>query len=81
MAPATGHAGFAKVVYGEGDKQRTINSYAFNHYLHHKYFECNYSDGVFPLDKMFGTFHDGSEASHQAMRERQRRRRGSDSLQ
>ena len=29
--------------------------------MHHKYFECNYADGAIPLDKLFGTFHNGSE--------------------
>ena len=44
------------------------NGYA--HYLHHKYFEVNYSDGAIPLDKWFGTYHDGSPAADQQMRKR-----------
>lgn len=28
------------------------------HYLHHRYFECNYGTGGTPLDKWFGTFRD-----------------------
>ncbi len=43
----------------------------FFHYLHHKYFECNYgADGVFPMDKWFGTFHDGTKDSQARMDER-----------
>ena len=30
-------------------------------------FEVNYADGAIPLDKWFGTFHDGSEEAHEAM--------------
>ncbi|MDE0782115.1 MAG: sterol desaturase family protein, partial [Planktomarina sp.] len=44
------------------------DSYA--HYLHHKYFECNYADGILPLDKWFGTFHDGSEEAQERLRHR-----------
>ena len=32
-----------------------------HHYLHHKYFECNYGDLTIPFDKWFGSFHDGSK--------------------
>ena len=48
------------------------------HYLHHRYFEVNYGgDGRVPIDKWFGTFHDGSPEAHEAMNKRvlARRRR------
>lgn len=64
MAPAPGHAGFDKVVVGEG---KVIDVPCHAHYLHHKYFECNYADGAIPLDKWFGTFHDGSDEAQKAM--------------
>ena len=28
------------------------------HYLHHRFFECNYGSNSSPLDKIFGTFRD-----------------------
>ena len=28
------------------------------HYLHHRFFECNYGNSRIPLDKFFGTFRD-----------------------
>jgi sterol desaturase/sphingolipid hydroxylase (fatty acid hydroxylase superfamily) len=28
------------------------------HYLHHRFFECNYGTGAVPFDKWFGTFRD-----------------------
>jgi sterol desaturase/sphingolipid hydroxylase (fatty acid hydroxylase superfamily) len=46
----------------------------FTTYLHHKYYECNYADGVVPLDKWFGTFHDGSREAQEAMDRRFRER-------
>ena len=43
----------------------------FFHYLHHRYFECNYGgDGPVMLDKVFGTFHNGTDEATEAMNER-----------
>ena len=67
LAPARGHAGFDKVVLGDGT---AIDMHCYEHYLHHKFFECNYSDGVIPIDKWFGTFHDGSKEAEQRMNDR-----------
>lgn len=69
LAPALGHVGFHKLltkrenVYGIGQR--------YFHFLHHRYFECNYGgDGTVPLDKWFGTWHDGTHESHEIMRNR-----------
>jgi sterol desaturase/sphingolipid hydroxylase (fatty acid hydroxylase superfamily) len=43
---------------------------AHAHYLHHKHFECNYADGILPLDRWFGTFHDGSLEAQEKMKKR-----------
>lgn len=66
LSPALGHAGFDKVVIGGS----AIETNYYAHYLHHKYFECNYADGAIPIDKWMGTFHDGSEQAHEAMNRR-----------
>ena len=59
IAPTAGHTGYEKMTFKNGV---TIPTGDYNHYLHHKYFECNYSGGnVSFLDKLMGTFHDGSE--------------------
>lgn len=71
LAPAPGHAGFDKIVVGDN---AAIDTHSYDHYLHHKYFECNYSDGTIPLDKWFGTFHDGSPEAQEAMSKRLRER-------
>lgn len=71
LAPAQGHTGFDRLVVGE-EKTMDVSYYA--HYLHHKYFEVNYSDGMIPLDKWFGSFHDGTPEAHEAMKARRLRR-------
>ena len=32
--------------------------------LHHRYFKVNYGNPRAPLDHLFGTWHDGSDAYH-----------------
>ena len=52
-----GHIGFDKIEVGDTG----VDTHAYAHYLHHKYFEVNYADGGVPLDKWFGTWHDGTK--------------------
>ena len=53
-----GHLGFDKL---EVTDETALDSHAYAHYLHHKYFEVNYGgDGLIPLDRWFGTWHDGT---------------------
>jgi len=74
LSPAQGHSGFDKIVIDKFGKERTIDLHAYAHYLHHKYFVCNYADGVVPLDKWFGTFHDGTPKAQKSINERLRAR-------
>jgi sterol desaturase/sphingolipid hydroxylase (fatty acid hydroxylase superfamily) len=67
-----GHVGFDKVEVGE---DKLVDSHAYAHYLHHKYFEVNYGDALIPLDKWFGTWHDGSADGEARMQERYRKRK------
>jgi sterol desaturase/sphingolipid hydroxylase (fatty acid hydroxylase superfamily) len=54
LAPACGHHGF------EGPLLEELwPTGSYFHYLHHRYFECNYGEAGIPLDKWFGTFRDG----------------------
>jgi sterol desaturase/sphingolipid hydroxylase (fatty acid hydroxylase superfamily) len=69
LSPAPGHVGFDKVVVGD---DRVMGTHSHAHYLHHKYFRCNYADGAIPLDKWFGSFHDGTDAAQEAMNARSR---------
>jgi sterol desaturase/sphingolipid hydroxylase (fatty acid hydroxylase superfamily) len=67
LGPAQTHCGFDKLPL---TKKLSISTDAYFHYLHHKYFEVNYGDLLVPLDKWFGTFHDGSEQAQETMRRR-----------
>ena len=68
-----GHIGFDRLEMGEN---LAPDSHAYAHYLHHKYFEVNYGgDGLIPLDKWFGTWHDGSKEADEQMKERFRRKK------
>ncbi len=62
-----GHIGFDKIETGA---ETAIDSHAFAHYLHHKYFEVNYADGAVPLDRWFGTWHDGTKSGDAVMQAR-----------
>lgn len=67
-----GHIGFDKIEVGD---EKLMDSHAYVHYLHHKYFEVNYGDGLIPIDKWVGTFHDGSKEADQLMKERFRKKK------
>jgi len=69
LSPAPGHSGFERVKTSDS-KSFDTDSHA--HYLHHKYFECNYADGILPLDRWFGTFHDGSNEAQRHLQTRLR---------
>ncbi|MGF1477806.1 MAG: sterol desaturase family protein [Geminicoccaceae bacterium] len=68
-----GHIGFDKL---ELTDERALDSHAYLHYLHHKYFEVNYgADGLVPLDKWLGTWHDGTPEGDRQMKERFKRKK------
>eukprot|EP00928_Gymnodinium_smaydae_P090419 TRINITY_DN74217_c0_g1_i1.p1 TRINITY_DN74217_c0_g1~~TRINITY_DN74217_c0_g1_i1.p1 ORF type:complete len:358 (+),score=30.27 TRINITY_DN74217_c0_g1_i1:54-1127(+) len=57
LTPASGHSGFHHPVAND-----MIPGGSYFHYLHHRYFECNYGEATIPLDRWFGTFRDGQNA-------------------
>ncbi|MGI9393695.1 MAG: sterol desaturase family protein [Boseongicola sp.] len=67
LSPAQGHTGFDRIVTGA---ERTFHLPYYAHYLHHRLFEVNYADGTIPLDKWFGSFHDGSASADEALKAR-----------
>jgi len=67
-----GHIGFDKIELGEATG---FDSHAYAHYLHHKYFEVNYGDGLVPFDRLFGTWHDGAKEGEAIMNSRFEKRR------
>lgn len=62
-----GHIGFDRIVTGQNS---AIETHAYAHYLHHKHFEVNYADATVPLDRLFGTWHDGSPEAEARMQAR-----------
>jgi len=70
--PAPGHCGFEKMNVCKGVDFASGSHF---HYQHHKHFECNYGGSLIPLDKWFGTFHDGTEAASLRLRDKLRARR------
>ena len=66
-----GHVGFDRI---ETSKAAAFDSHAHAHYLHHKHFEVNYGDGSVPLDKLFGSWHDGTAKGEAQMDARYQRK-------
>jgi sterol desaturase/sphingolipid hydroxylase (fatty acid hydroxylase superfamily) len=71
LMTAVGHIGFEKIE----TKTKIAFPSDYFHFLHHRHFECNYGNTLFPFDRWFGTFHDGSPETHALMKERIRARR------
>ena len=69
ISPSPSHSGFDRFKTGNGT---TLHGGDYFHNLHHRYFEVNYGMLLLPLDKWFGTFHDGSMEAHEQMKSRRR---------
>ena len=61
-----GHSGYDKLIINNSNKVGLPHASYF-HYLHHKYFECNYGEVTIPLDKWFGSFHNGTKENHEKL--------------
>lgn len=70
LTAATTHCGFEGIVMRDRNR---LNLGTFHHQMHHRYFECNYGSLEIPWDKFFGSFHDGTAAAHDRIRERRAR--------
>ena len=69
LTAATTHSGFEGLFIG-GKKRLSLGT--FHHQMHHRYFECNYGSLEIPFDKVFKSFHDGTEQSMTQIRERRK---------
>ena len=69
ISPSPSHSGFDRFKLG---RRITFHGGDYFHNLHHRYFEVNYGMLLLPLDKWFGTFHDGSVEAHEKMKDRRR---------
>ncbi|MEM8751189.1 MAG: sterol desaturase family protein [Pseudomonadota bacterium] len=73
LTAATSHTGFEGVLVKDKNRLHLGN---FHHQMHHRYFECNYGNLEVPWDKVFGSFHDGTDESHEKFKERRKRLMG-----
>ncbi|MEO0937555.1 MAG: sterol desaturase family protein [Pseudomonadota bacterium] len=68
----TTHTGYEGLLV-RGTKRVHLGN--FHHQLHHRFFEVNYGTLEVPWDKLFGSFHDGTDEGHAAMKTRLANRR------
>ncbi len=67
VGAVVGHIGFDRIALGNNT---SFDAHTYAHYLHHRYFEVNYADGLMPFDRLFGTWHDGTEMADERMNAR-----------
>ena len=53
-------------------KTRRFEIGDFFHHLHHRYFDCNYGGYDTPWDRLFGSFHDGTEEGDRLIQARRK---------
>ena len=70
LTAATTHTGFEGLFI---KNENRLKLGTFHHQMHHRYFECNYGSLEIPWDKLFGSFHDGTEETNARMQERRKR--------
>ncbi len=70
LSAATTHTGYRGIVSGG---RLILPLGTFHHQLHHRYFSCNYGGLEIPWDQWTGSFHDGTDESHQKFLARRRR--------
>ena len=71
LGPAVSHAGFDEIVFGD---EKAVKNDRYMHYLHHRYHNVNFGESNVPLDKWFGSLHDGSTESDLHFREVHKKR-------
>ena len=69
LLAVTSHTGFEGLLFRNKKRMHLGN---FHHQIHHRYFECNYGNLDVPWDKLFGSFHDGTDAGKSAIKPRKR---------
>ena len=71
LAPgaAMTHTGYEDLLIKD---KRKLALGTFYHQLHHRYYECNYGNQEMPWDRLFRTFHDGSDEGTKETRSRKK---------
>ena len=71
IGAGTSHSGYESLTFRG---KPVIFLSPFHHQLHHRLYNCNYGNSLVPVDKWFGSDHDGTPAAWVAVREHQRSR-------
>ena len=74
LSPAVSHCGFGVVRFGKVE----IPAGDLFHQLHHRYYNVNYTVPSIPLDKVFGSWHDGTAEGLAKMMARLRAKRATE---
>lgn len=69
-SPSISHSGFNRLRLAGGV---SVPAGDYFHHLHHRFFHVNYGNSPTPMDKLMGSWHDGSDAGRALVRERMRR--------
>ncbi|HIM88823.1 MAG TPA: sterol desaturase family protein, partial [Gammaproteobacteria bacterium] len=65
IGAGTSHSGYESLtVRGKP----VIDLSPFHHQLHHRLYNCNYGNSLVPMDKLFGSDHDGTDEAWSAIR-------------
>ena len=70
LTAVTTHTGFEGLWFRN---RKRVHLGMFHHQIHHRYFECNYGNLDVPWDKLFGSFHDGTPAGKDILKNRKKR--------
>lgn len=65
LGPAVSHSGFDEIVFGD---ETALRNDRYMHYLHHRFHNVNFGESNVPLDKWFGSLHDGSSTADEHFR-------------
>ena len=67
LSPAISHCGFQKIRLGSNT---WLPAGTHFHTLHHQLFDVNYGQQITPTDKLFDTWHDGTDAAYETFSRR-----------
>lgn len=65
LGPALSHSGFDEIIFGD---EVALKNDRYMHYLHHRFHNVNFGESNVPLDKWFGSLHDGTPEADEKFR-------------
>ena len=70
VSPSVSHSGFDYMKVSKSFKIKTGDNF---HNLHHRFFHINYGNITTPIDRVFNSWHDGSEAGRAMLKQRMKK--------